>query len=43
MIDNDEPLAVGADGEQFLVRDYAEITNRDIQGPYDTAICKTKN
>jgi hypothetical protein len=43
MIDNDEPLAVGADGEQFLVRDYAEITNRDIQSPYDDAIGKTKN
>ena len=38
MIDNDQPLAVGADGEQFLVRDYAEITNRDIQGPYDSAL-----
>jgi hypothetical protein len=38
MIDNDQPMAVSADGEQFLVRDYAEITNRDIQGPYDAAI-----
>lgn len=38
MIDNDKPLAIGGGGEQFLVRDYAEITNRDIQGPYDAAI-----
>lgn len=40
MIDNDEPIAVGANGVEFLVRDYAEITNRDIQDPYDSALAK---
>jgi hypothetical protein len=40
MIDNDEPIAVGYNGAQFLVRDYAEITSRDIQAPYDATLKK---
>jgi hypothetical protein len=42
MIDNDQPLAICGDGEYFLVRDYAEITDRAIQEPYD-AVYGVKN
>lgn len=38
MLSQDTGFTVGGDGEMFNVRDYAEITDLDIQTPYDRDI-----
>jgi hypothetical protein len=38
MVSNNGSLTVGGDGEQWLMRDYAEVSSMDIQRPYDVKL-----
>jgi len=38
MVPNNVPIAIKAEEEVFVVRDYAEVTSLSVQAPYDTAM-----